>query len=78
MGACMDEPAEILVFRQQESLRAIREIDDDLVDGPRRDFGDGLHVEASHTQHADDTEVTALVGEEAHAARVRQSRAVSG
>ena len=78
MGAGVDEPAEILVFRQQESLRPARETDDDLVDGPRRDFGDGLHVEASQTQHADDTEVTALISKEAHAARVKQARAVSG
>jgi hypothetical protein len=37
-----------------------------------------LHVEARRTQGANDTEVTALVGEETHAARVTRSRAASG
>lgn len=74
----MDEPAEVLVFRQEESLRTARETNDDLVDGPWRDFGDGLHVEPGRPQGANDTEVTALVGKETHVARVTQSRAASG
>lgn len=78
MGTGVDEPAEILIFRQEESLRTARETNDDLIDGPWCDFGNGLHVEARRTQGANDTEVTALVGEETHAARVTRSRAASG
>lgn len=52
-----------------------RTINDDFVDGSRRDFRDCPHVEASCAQHADDTEVAALVGMEAHAARASGSRA---
>ena len=55
-----------------------RETNDGLVDGTWRDICDRLHVEAGPTQGANDAEVTALVGEEPHAARVTRSRAARG
>jgi hypothetical protein len=57
---------EILVFGQQDSPFGACERQDDVIGSGRGDLHDGLDVIASRAERDDHSEVTALIGENAH------------
>jgi hypothetical protein len=66
----VDELAEVLVFRKQHAPLLAPEKDDFAICCATGDLCNSDHVVAGSPQGADDGEVTALVGEEAHGLRV--------
>lgn len=64
MRRCEDQPPKVLVLGQENSIVAHRQARYRLVVRARRKFCHGRDIVASRAQGADDTEVTALIGEE--------------